>query len=180
MWPTPSILPMVTITPFSLESCLGSSSFNGGNIGMDGYSSTVWPAANNAYFYPFLVSKQFTFATMFWMNAVTVAGNVDIGVYNSDGVRLVSKGSTAMSGASGIQVVTVTSTTLPVGRYYMAMASDSATATFATYVIGQVLKTKFTGMAQQATAFALPTTAALATMGNDYIPLFGLSTRSSI
>lgn len=180
IWPSPVLEPMVTITPFSLESSLGATSYNGGNIGLNGYNSTAWFAANGAFFFPFTLAKEITFSTLFCMNAITVAGNVDIGVYAQDGTKIVSTGSTVMAGASALQVIACAATTIGPGVFYLAMACSSATATFATYTVGQVLKTKFTGIAQMSTALPLPATATLGTIGQDAIPLFGLSTRSSI
>lgn len=181
MWPLPKIEPMVTIHTMSIESGVGASFYNGGNIGMNGYSSSTWAAgANVAVFVPFTVSKQISFSTLFTVNGTVVNGNIDIGVYAQDGTKIVSTGSTAQSGTSAIQLISCTATTIGPGVFYLAMASSSTTGTFATYIIGQVLKTKFAGVAQMASALPLPATATLATIGQDSIPLIGLSTRTSI
>lgn len=181
MFPKDIFEPMVTIHTLSPEAGVGLGIFNGANVGMDGYSSSAWPAgANTAVFIPFLVGKEITFSTMFWVNGTVVSGNVDVGVYSQDGTKIVSKGSTAQSGTSAIQIVTVTTTTIGPGLYYLALVLDNATGTIASYPIGQVLKTKFTGAAQMASAFALPSSATFATLGQDSLPLVGLSTRSTI
>ncbi|HVB24120.1 MAG TPA: hypothetical protein VNG51_19435 [Ktedonobacteraceae bacterium] len=85
-----------------------------------------------------------------------------------------------MSGTYNIQLLTLTTTTLGPGLYYMAMSCDNTTANFAIQQIGQSLKTPYTGLAQMDSAFPLPASATFATLGQDQIPLFGLSTRSTI
>lgn len=180
IWPNSPLEPLVTITPTSAESGVGNAMYNGGNLSLNTYAQTAWPSANLAIYVPFFLSKPITFSTMFWMNGSTVAGNVDVGVYAEDGTRIVSKGSTAAAGTTTLQVVTVTTTTIGPGLFYLALACSSTSELVYKTIIGQVLRTKFTGMAQQATALPLPATATFATVGQDYVPLVGLSTRSSI
>lgn len=180
IWPSVVIEPLVTITPTHPESGVGNIMFNGGNLSLNTYASSTWPSASKALFIPFWISKPITFSTMFWVNGATTSGNVDVGVYSVDGTKIVSKGSTAQSGASALQSVSVTSTTLGAGMYYLAMAADNTTATYYRTIAGQSLRTKFTGMAEMSSAFALPATATFATVAADYIPMVGLSTRSTI
>jgi hypothetical protein len=180
LWPFIPEPPLVTIHPMSIESGIGTRMFNEANGGLNGFSSATWPTASLAIYYPFSVTQNVTFSTLFCLNGTVVSGNVDVGVYTQDGRKIVSSGSTVQAGTSTLQVFTVAATTLGPGTYYMALALDNTTATIFRGIVGQVLRTRFTGMMQQATAFPLPTTATPAIIGQDYIPMMGLSTRSTI
>ncbi len=182
MWPNNNLEPLCTITPASPESGVFNAPYNGGNVGLNGYASAAWSgiAANTAVFIPFSVAKRITFTTLFIVNGATVSGNVDVGIYDSNGTLIVSKGSTAQAGASALQKFTVTSTTIGPGVYYLAVVFDNTTGTIYKTIIGQALRTKLTGMAQMASAFPLPATVTFATIGQDFVPMVGLSVRSSI
>lgn len=110
------------------------------SLGLVAGSSQPLNAANDAYFYPFTLSEPFTVVKAGWINGATVNGNVDIGVYSENGTKIWSSGSTAQSGTSAGQAVTPTAFTLPPGKYYMAISSDSATATFLAMSGGEVAR----------------------------------------
>lgn len=135
----------------------------------------TWPAANRALFVPILVPRSLTLVKAFVQN-VTPSGNFDVGFYDAAGNRLVSSGSTAGSGASAVQVVDTTDTPVNPGRYYLAMSTDNATATFAGFgPVATILGGG--GMLQMAAAFPLPATATFAAMASAIIPIFGFTTR---
>lgn len=124
------------------------------------YVNTAWGTANLARFWPVFIPEPFVVTKFFWVNG-TVSGNVDMGFYTTDGVRLISTGSTAMSGANAVQTVDVTDTLIPDGLLYLAMAVDNNTGTFAH--AGSVSSSApELGCFQMATAFALPATATFA------------------
>jgi hypothetical protein len=136
------------------EACLISGNAANGNA--------VMPGANVAMYIPVLVPDTATVYKLAWLNGATVAGNVDVGVYDFKGSRLVSSGSTAQSGVSAIQVADIADTVIRPGLYYLALATDSATATFQRgFVTTQLARAS--GACQQSTAFVLPATA---TFGN--------------
>lgn len=179
-WPFIPEPVLVTVHTMSIEGCLGTRMYNEANTGLTGTTSSAWPSSNLAIFEPFAVTMPTIFSKLFLMNGATISGNVDLGVYSMDGTRIVSAGSTAQSGAGTLQVLTVSTTTIGPGTYYMAMAADNGTASYFKGAVGQVLRTRVTGCAQMATAFPLPATATFAIVGQDYIPLIGLSTRNTI
>lgn len=124
---------------------------------------------NQAFYCEVLVYEPVIINNMAWLNGATVAGNVDVGIYDSNLKAVVTKGSTAMSGASTTQAVTLSSISLGTanpllvpGVYYLAFASNSATATFGRMNLGSVISRAF-GTALQTTAFPLPATAVFAT-----------------
>jgi hypothetical protein len=179
-FPTNFIDPLVTIHPFSLESLgFGITQMGAVNINTSAISGT-FPAANRAIFYPFSVFKLIQVQNFFCINGSAVSGNFDIGVYDSAGTKIMSTGSTAQAGTTAIQAVSIAATNLPPGQYYMALAADNTTAAFYRMAVGATRYDQFYGLAQMATAFPLPATATFATIASDYIPLFGLSTRSVV
>lgn len=166
--------PTVTITPGSWES-LGV-----GYLGSSAWSAAVWPAANRVVLIPFRVYRPFAIQRAFWYNGATVAGNVEVAVYDEEFNRLVTTGSTVMAGASVIQSAAIASTELVAGLYYLAMISDSATATF--FRRGLASATCRAGGMLQVTTGAIPLAATLTpvTVSSAHCPMCGVSQRSFI
>lgn len=134
-------------------------------------ASVTFPAANRAIFVPFVVGSRFTAMKMVVENTATVSGNIDAGIYDQSGNKIVTMGSTLMAGANGAQVLDIADTTIPPGRYYMAFACSSATATFSGWAPAVGLCSSM-GVLQMATAFALPATATYAACTSAVIPDF--------
>lgn len=128
--------------------------------------------ANRAYYIPFVVYKPFTVKQMWTFNGATASGNLDVGVYDSNGTRLVSNGAAAQSGTSTLQVFNITDITIQAGQYYMAVSNSSATATYFRY---SMTVTQQTGMLIQDTAHPLPATATFAAAITTVIPIIGLT-----
>lgn len=169
------------LTPFSPESimydlmCGGEFQFS---------NSMTW-TANRAVYIPFSLSRPRRVAQIFWVNAATVAGNTDVGVYDEAGTsKLVSTGSTANSGASAIQIVNVTDYILsPGARYWLAIASDSGTHTYYGEVNAVTIArtTDALGCKSQTSAWSsgLPASATFAA-GHEQLPLFGFASLATI
>lgn len=145
-------------------------------------AAAAWPSANLAIFVPVRIGYPFTAVKMFWLNGATVGTNsVDVGIYDSQGNQLVHSGSTATSGATGIQTVSITSTTLEMGLYYMAMAVNGTTDTSLRGGTGGIATPwALMGAYQMATAFALPSTATFAQMAQTTMPIIGMSSSSTL
>jgi len=142
-----------------------------GNLGNS--SSAAWPAANDALFVPFNLSRPAFVQRMYVANGATASGNIDVGIYTYDGGRIVSIGSTAQAGTSALQFFNITDTLLKPDRYYMAVAKNDTTGTvrrFNTTIIRQ----QQMGVVKMATAFALPAVATFATVTATVIPLVGM------
>ena len=141
--------------------------------------SGTWPAANRAIYIPFTLYGPETVRKMFCGNGGAVSGNVDVGIYNAAGTRLVSSGSTAQASINVLQVFDITDTTIGPGYYYMALALDNTTGTIlnsnpAVFVM------PVWGVKQEAAAFPLPATATFANVSSAYLPMVGLSMVTSI
>jgi len=143
-------------------------------------SSAAWTTANDAIYIPFTIVAPITAYLMAVENAATVAGNVDLGIYDINGVRLVSIGSTAMAGASTIQTFDIADTLLTPGTYFMAFASNSTTATHIHTGGGTAQWLRSYGVQQQATAFALPATATMVAPTRTNVPMLAIATKAVI
>jgi hypothetical protein len=142
--------------------------------------NNAWPSANLAIYLPVEIYRPVTIVKMGVNNGTTVNGNFDLGLYDANGVRLVSSGSTAQSGASALQTVDITDTLLMPGLYYMGMASSSATGTYSSWTGGASVDYRQMGVAQQATAFALPNPMVPAAFAQTYLPLVTMFPRTTI
>ena len=173
---TPQDQSSIVITPASPES-LGSVNFLWASTN---YASATWSTANLALFIPFIVSVPTTIVAGGPYNGATATGNFDVGVYDDQQNKLVSAGSTAQSGTTAWQVVSLTSTTLNPGLYYMALAFSSASSTvFACGSQVNTLAPRAAGFLQQTSALPLPATATFATAtSGPNLPLMALSTRT--
>lgn len=146
-------------------------------LSVGGTTSGAWPAANRAIYVPFHVLNNYTVVKLGIRNGTTVTGNVDVGIYDANGTRLISSGSTAQAGTSTVQEFDVTDTTLTPGWYYLAAAMDGAGHTFRVAPSVGVGWMRCLGMYQQATAFPLPATATFAAIGTSYLPHLAASSR---
>jgi hypothetical protein len=114
------------------------------------------------------------------MNGGAVSGNVDAGIYDEGGVRLVSSGSVAAAGVSLVQEVDPTDTPVGPGRFSLALAASSTSQQFLRIQVGSTTLLRAFGLANQTSAFPLPASATFAVVGYDYIPMVGLSLRSLV
>lgn len=97
-------------------------------------ASATYETANLAVYYPLFLPVPCVVRRVWWANGATVAGGatIEVGVYASSdygpGAKLVS-GSAVQGDATSVQFVDVTDTSLPVGVYWIAISSSSATNT---------------------------------------------------
>jgi len=151
------------------------------HTGYGSATTVVWPAANLAIFLPFTIGVITTFVKLFY-SATASSGNVDMGIYDDQGNRLVSMGSTAMALTNLTQILDITDTTLLPGSYYLAMAcSTNVTATFRAWVWqGAGSNTAARGQYEMATALPLPATATFASTTRPFMPFIAASQRTTI
>lgn len=100
---------------------------SGRSVGSSSAASAAWPSANLAILVPFRLPAPLLVQRLFLLNGATASGNVDIGIYDVAGTRLLSTGSTAQSGTSAVQSVDVTDTPLAAGVFYLALATADPT-----------------------------------------------------
>jgi len=113
--------------------------------------------ANEAIYIPVRIKASATVKRI----GTTVSGNVDVGIYDAGGTRLVSSGSTSQSGTSATQYFDIGDTALTAGLHWMAIAGSSGTGQIYTHDssfnpgTGRILY----GLKVEASAFPLPATA---------------------
>lgn len=140
----------------------------------------AWSTSNKAVYVPVSISSPVTIVKMFVLNGATASGNIDVGIYDRGGARLVSSGSTAQSGTSVVQEFDVTDTLLKAGLYYLACAMDNTTGTLEMWTMSLAIS-KSLGIAEQTSAFALPSTATFATVSATLrTPFIGATQRAVI
>lgn len=134
--------------------------------------------ANQAQFIPFSLARAVTVSRLFCVNGAAVAGNIDVGIYDSGAVRLASAGSTVQAGINSVQYFDIADVALQPGNYYLAIALDGIIGTVFTYNSSVQVFT-MTGIVQQAAAFPLPAPAVFAANTISTLMLCGLSLRAS-
>jgi hypothetical protein len=150
------------------------------DLGVAGGASTAWPAANRAYYSPIWIDETYVPTYAFVVNAATISGNFDVGIYDAGFTRLWSSGSTALSGANTNQTVAVSGLTMSPGLYYLAMSVNNTTYTHLalTSSFGNQWR-RLSGVMMQETAFPLPATGTPVAVDTANIGVFaGLSNRS--
>jgi hypothetical protein len=137
-------------------------------------SSAVWPTASTAIFMPFICeTKQNVKGMSFFVT--TASGNYDVGIYDENGVRRASKGSTVVP-AAGFAFADFTDTDLEPGCYWMAMAVDNITASFHASNNFTAQMQRIANIYAQAAAFVLPSSITYSNWATAYFPLCAVHT----
>lgn len=173
-WPAPLLQPSIIHTFGALSAGLESAAC--GAFRVASCSSTTYPAANTALYFPFWLASPIVAVQLWAFNGATASGNIDLGLYAADGTRLVSIGSTAQATTSDLQSFDITDTELGPGLFYLAVAMDNTTGTLFRANMSAALGRSI-GAFEQTSAFALPATATFATFTpTGFVPVIGLAT----
>lgn len=154
-------------------------------VGMSTPSSAVFESANRAVYIPLRITAVCVVRRLWWANGSTVSAsyNVDVGIYADagykPGAKLIATGSTAQGTATEVQFVDVTDTTLAPGRYWLAIACSSASATFLRATVGASGYMDAAWRFEEASALPLPATATPVEASSANIYLFGFATTAS-
>lgn len=146
--------------------------------GFASVTSAAWPAANRALYIPFCVEQTCTAYKMGFVVAVQ-AGNYDVGIYNENGVRLVSVGSTTVP-VAGLASADIADTLLTPGTYFMAMICSTVT-TLTVNRVTHINTPALTacGMQQEDLgATTLPANATFADMASTFVPFLAVVTKA--
>ena len=129
--------------------------------------------ANLAFYVPLAVPRCVVVRKLWFASGSPSTGNVDMGLYNSQGVAVISATATAKA-SSREQVFDVTDTAIGPGLYYIALVSDSNTDGFEGEQPAAPTACAF-GVLTEATAYPLPATATwVVNQTNLVIPAMGL------
>lgn len=121
-WP-----PLNCITPFHSES-LGDAHRGSGGTPMTSAGSGAF-SDELVHFYPFVLYEPAIAVKMSYIVGATAAGNVDLGIYDSQENLLVSTGLTAQGTINTLQEIDITDTLLNPGVYFMAIKCTDGTGT---------------------------------------------------
>lgn len=171
-WPSSIVTPpKPVISTFGRESL-------GVVAGTASFASTAWPASNRAIYLPFTLDTPYKVQKIAWINGATIGANVDVGIFERDGVRLGSLGAVAQGAINTYQVGDITDIDLDPGVYFMGMVLSLNTGTVsATASLGAPLL-RGCGVQQQALAgTAMSTNANPAVFANPasaFLPLMTL------
>jgi hypothetical protein len=152
--------------------------------------NTIPGVAKGITYYPFTLDHDFTIRTLFWENGSVASGNVAVGVYDADTkAKIIDTGSTGMVGTNTIQQVSVATTIITPGHYYLAGSVDNTTARLFGWSLGSANNFpwgRIAGIVNELIVgtFALPATATPVALSNSvslgFLPLVGLSELTAI
>jgi hypothetical protein len=123
-------------------------------------ASTAWPLANLAIYVPIYINEPCTIYQVGTGAGLTAGGNFDIGLYQMDGTKVQSTGTQART-ASAWNAVDWTDLDVSPGWYYAAMAANGVD-NYCGVAPAAGLCEAF-GIAEQTTAFVLPSPATITT-----------------
>lgn len=123
-------------------------------------STTGWPTANKAFYVHIRIEKPFLLGSLWWINGNNATGNADVGIFDGTTYKkLASSGSTARSGTSVLQKVSVGPILLPPGDYLLGHAASSTSGVSVMMSVATQLNCDLGGVTEEAAAFPLPATA---------------------
>lgn len=117
--------------------------------------------ASKASIVPFTLEERSIIYQISWWNGPTASGNIDAGIYDRYGNKIITTGSTVQTGATTIQLVDITDTPLAPGYYFMAITIDNTTGNLYSTTGGNnpnLFCSPCYGYAEMLSAFPLPTT----------------------
>jgi hypothetical protein len=141
----------------------------------NGVANPNWTNANEAKYVPFSIQQPIVVRKMVLQFTTVAASNYDIGIYTVDGARVVSLGSTAVPGATGVVEADIADTMLTPGSYYYALVISS-TSPAVPGVNYSTNDNKLNAMLTQTSALPLPSTATFAVNDGTFAPVISLKT----
>lgn len=142
------------------------------NQSQPAYADQVWGTNNLAIYVPFRLDYPATATGLWWFP--NTAANLDEGIFDENGTKLVSTGSVVGAGGTrDLQLTNVANTVLSPGRYWWGLSCDNAAAqmegrTFLARTMRMV------GCYQELAAFPLPAVATFATFAQAFVPEIGM------
>lgn len=175
-FPSIGVVPPPVLTTFHIDGRAGYPAST-----LFGSTSSAWPTANLALYYPF---RLYSFATAYQLLVLigaTSTGNVDVGIYDAQKNLIVSSGSTACGAINTVQEFDITNTVLAPGDYMLGLAFSTNTATtFVGTAANDELILGGVVVYEEASAMPLPSTATpvVTTLDVPRMSLAGIQFRS--
>lgn len=158
------------ISPLSAE-CLGAQV---ASLGVAAAASAAWPLANQANLVPLALSTDYMIRAVFVANGGVVAGNFDVGVYDTNLSRVFSSGAVAQAGVSVVQIVNVRPFLLRAGDYYLGLSFSVNTAQVQRSLLSAAIMGQVVGLGGYTAAHPLPVRLVFGPVTTTYLPHFGL------
>jgi len=137
-------------------------------------SAIAWPTANLAIGYPFQVTEIVTVYGAWYAAGGTAGGNLDIGIYDLAGNRIVSTGTTARTISAHTEITALTDTVLTPNHYYATMAADT-TNLYTGWTWAAAGNAEAQGFVEAAASFVLPSTITFSRSAQTFQPHFGFN-----
>ena len=162
------------------DNCIADKLLGLTNVASGNAASAAYPQANMVLYVPFVALSTTQVTQMFWYNG-TGTGNMELGIYTEDGIKLASSGVLAMSGTNTSQFYTFpTPVNLGEGLYFVAVVMNNTTNRLFSVTGTNPGFSEALGLYQQTGTFPLPANASFQNMTTNYIPFIGLTGRGLV
>lgn len=122
-------------------------------------TSFAWGVQYRAIYVPIRIPRQVVVLELGYTSNTVGTGDVDVGIYDAEGTRLVSTGSTAKIATASTHAIDVTNTTLQPGLYYLGLSNSTTTDTFSTYSVAAPIPSALGILTETLGSVVLPATA---------------------
>lgn len=138
-------------------------------------SSGTFPTANKVFYCPVRTPCPLTVALFYAYNGATVSGNIEVGLYSIDGVRLATSGSVAQAGTNGAQIFDIADKFVGEGVFYLAVSMDNTTGTLFRTANPALLNAAMGMLVETTVSFGLPAIWSPGTMVDAFMPRIGMA-----
>lgn len=132
----------------------------GQNFGFDSlWDNTTPSTADRVWYIPVWMPNVCKVTHLYLENGSVVNGNIELGLYDLDGNRLVTTGAVAQAGTTAVQAIALgTAFRVNKGAYYWSFVQSSATGRYQSVTALSGSKARAFGHYIQASTSALPAT----------------------
>lgn len=144
-----------------------------------------WRATNRVVYIPFRLPFSYTARQLYVQNGSNATGNFELAVLNLAGIKLITTGTTAMSGTNAPQKVGLTTGgTLAPGRYFWGVTLSSTSGALEiispnTLVVPHAEVMGILKESSDPVSFGVPSTATFAAPLNGDVPLVGMTNQAT-
>jgi len=122
-------------------------------------TGSAWGTQYRAIYVPIRVTAACVVLKLGYLSAATGTGDMDLGLYNSAGARLVSTGTITKDNSSAVVGVDITDTTISPGLYYLALNNASTTDTYCATALSAPIPCAYGVLVEELASVTLPATA---------------------
>lgn len=138
------------------------------------FASGIWPAANRAFFYPFILPRSMPIRQLYVVSGAAQSGNLNMGLYDGALKLLIEKGSTSHTANNAVQFLDITDTAVGPGLVYLALVCSNTTSQFFRVAASAALLRSVGAFQQDLANVSLPSTATPAAIASAFCPWVGM------